>query len=143
MTEYVAGFMFNQPGTVVALIHKQRPAWQKGRWNAIGGHIEPGESPEQAMVREFKEETSVYSEDWKKFAVLLGDGSWRVHFFTAFSDMGVSSVKTTTDEVVGTFGIRTAMCRPDLMTNIPWLLQMALSMENERAASFVIQEMAA
>jgi 8-oxo-dGTP diphosphatase len=28
-------------------------------WDAVGGHIEPGESPEQALVREFREEIGV------------------------------------------------------------------------------------
>jgi len=138
--EYVAGFMFNQAGTVVALIEKQRPAWQKGRWNAIGGHVEPEETPSQAMVREFEEETGVYCDEWAEFAVLEGDGTWRVHFFLAFSDFKVASVGTKTDETVSIFLVNQL---PDaVMTNVPRLLKMALSMENERASSFLIREAA-
>ena len=39
MTEYVVGFMLSIDGEDVALIRKERPAWQKGRLNGIGGHI--------------------------------------------------------------------------------------------------------
>ena len=54
---YVLGFVFNYSKNQVLLIEKQRPAWQMGRWNGIGGEIEEGETPYQAMVRESVEET--------------------------------------------------------------------------------------
>ena len=56
---YVAGFAFNMDGDRVLLVLKKKPAWQNGRLNAIGGKIEANESPLQAMVREFREETDV------------------------------------------------------------------------------------
>ncbi|WP_243239441.1 NUDIX domain-containing protein [Sulfobacillus harzensis] len=31
----------------------------RGEWELPGGHIEPGESPETALVREFSEETGL------------------------------------------------------------------------------------
>ena len=36
-------------------------------WDFIGGHIEAGESPEQALVREVKEELGVELKQWKFF----------------------------------------------------------------------------
>ena len=56
---YVAGFTFSENDTDVLLIEKQNPAWQRGFLNAVGGKIEPGEQPLEAMTREFKEETGV------------------------------------------------------------------------------------
>lgn len=55
--QYVLGFMFNEAESKVILIFKNRPAWQAGKLNGIGGKIEEGETPIQAMNREFAEET--------------------------------------------------------------------------------------
>ncbi len=45
-------------GTGTFLLGK-RGAWvhKAGTWNFFGGHINPGESPEQAVLRELREET--------------------------------------------------------------------------------------
>lgn len=53
---YVAGFLFSENLLSVALIRKEKPAWQKGCLNAIGGKIEENETPFEAMKREFTEE---------------------------------------------------------------------------------------
>ena len=36
-------------------------------WDLIGGHVEEGETPEQALVRETKEEIGVELEQWRFF----------------------------------------------------------------------------
>lgn len=43
----------------VLLIEKDRPSWQKDRYNLPGGKIEPGETPEAAAVRELEEEAGI------------------------------------------------------------------------------------
>ena len=80
MTEYVAGFFTSPYGDQVALVRKEKPAWQKGRLNAIGGKIESGETPADAMRREFLEEAGLDVSDWKHFVTLTGiRGDWRVY----------------------------------------------------------------
>lgn len=54
---YVVGFLFSEDESRVLLVLKNRPAWQEGKLNGVGGKIEAGETPLQAMEREFKEET--------------------------------------------------------------------------------------
>lgn len=68
----VLGFGFTNDNRV-ALIRKIRPDWQRGSFNGVGGHIEPGESPVDAMVREFMEETGVKIDKWHwtQFAKLI------------------------------------------------------------------------
>lgn len=43
----------------IILIEKQKPEWQKGKYNLIGGKVESGENLEEAARREFFEETGV------------------------------------------------------------------------------------
>ena len=139
MTEYVAGFMFE--GDRAALIRKKRPAWQLGKLNGIGGHIEDGESPLDAMVREFREETGydTISLDWKPVAELEGMG-FRVHFFYSYGDL--SKLKTTTDEEIVIVDVDyLRVC--DTIPNLAWLIPMAKSLEFDSSASyFLIQEAA-
>ena len=59
------------------MIEKKRgPEGVAGRWNGVGGKVEEGETPAEAMVRECFEETSLPStpEGWVHFGVLHGDG---------------------------------------------------------------------
>ncbi len=42
----------------------------EGKWNAFGGKVEPGETPEAAAVREFEEECGVVVKDAEKAAVI-------------------------------------------------------------------------
>ena len=53
----------------VLMLHRHFPPNQ-GLWNGVGGHIDPGETPEQAVIREVKEETG-YEIEAPEFAGLL------------------------------------------------------------------------
>ena len=53
----------------VLMLHRNFPPNQ-GLWNGVGGHIEPGETARQAVIREVKEETG-YEIDAPQFAGLL------------------------------------------------------------------------
>lgn len=47
-----------------------------GYWDLIGGHVEEGETPEQALVREFREELGLYLAEYKfyrEYECLTGD----------------------------------------------------------------------
>lgn len=146
MRLYVVGFLFNSDRSEVVLIRKNRPDWQAGKLNGIGGKIEDGEGPNTAMMREFLEETGHEVMLWNEFATLSsidlhGAGAYRVHFFRAFSKhrdlFGI--VKTTTDEEVVLIGPEeVAYCSP--VPNLNWLVPMALTMDDDSAAHFRIEE---
>lgn len=55
--EYVLGIMFSEDEKKVLTIWKNRPSWQLNKLNGVGGKLEDGETPIQAMNREFSEET--------------------------------------------------------------------------------------
>jgi len=127
ITAYTAGFLFNSTLSYVALIEKQRPAYLKGKLNAIGGHIEPGETPLQCQVREFREETGMTVNDWTQYAILRIPGSAEIHFFYAFTN-DFFSLEQKTDERLAVHYL------PDLhaqnyagcVPNLKYLLPMAL-----------------
>jgi 8-oxo-dGTP diphosphatase len=56
-------------GDQVLMLHRRFPPNQ-GLWNGVGGHIEPGETPQEAAIREITEETG-YQVDAPQFAGLL------------------------------------------------------------------------
>jgi 8-oxo-dGTP diphosphatase len=56
-------------GEDVLMLHRRFPPNQ-GLWNGVGGHIEPGETPRQAAIREVAEETGYHIEN-PEFAGLL------------------------------------------------------------------------
>ena len=49
----------------------------EGKWIGVGGHFEPGESPEECLVREVKEETGLTLTSWKFRGIITfsSDGS--------------------------------------------------------------------
>jgi 8-oxo-dGTP diphosphatase len=53
--QQVVGAAILRDGRVLAA-RRTRPATAAGRWEFPGGKVEPGESPEQALVREVAEE---------------------------------------------------------------------------------------
>jgi 8-oxo-dGTP diphosphatase len=139
--EYVAGFLFSSDLIRVALIRKNKPDWQAGKLNAIGGKIELGETPEEAMIREFKEETDLYIERWSKFCVLSDKRGWNVHFFYKTMPSSILySARNMTDEeilVVITNGLKAW----DRMENLDWLIPMAIeACMNTREWIYYIQE---
>lgn len=99
MRRYALGFMLDSTMSSVLLIRKRRPSWQAGRLNGIGGSTEPGETPFQAMIREFGEETGVRHEAWIRFQTLAFPEA-EVVCFAAHSDAALKLARTVTDEPI-------------------------------------------
>lgn len=69
--------------TKVLFVLKDRPAWQRGKLNLVGGKIEEGESPEQAAFRELLEETGYGAETVQQQGILQGHDT-KIHCFRAY-----------------------------------------------------------
>lgn len=125
--EWVVGFLFDTDAEWVMLIRKNRPEWQKGKLNGVGGKVEPGESIRQAMVREFQEEAAVrVGSDWEHFASLTWEEGV-VHFFRAFAPLAIlDSCRTVTDESVERHRTHTLAMpgpgRDNVTPNLLWLV---------------------
>lgn len=122
MTSYVAGFLFSEDRQHVTLVQKTRPEWQAGFFNAVGGHIEDGEMRDDAMTREFREETGADVRDWDCFALIRGR-DWVVYFFRAFGDNFV--IRTLTDEPVSVHRVD-SLDFSTTIKNLSWLIPLAL-----------------
>lgn len=81
-----AGILVDQQGR---LLFGLRAGWKKAwpnYWDAIGGHVENGETIEEALVRELKEEIGVTAERYELLATVAGVkpelyGEMRCHIF--------------------------------------------------------------
>lgn len=92
--KYVVGLMFSLNKQTVLLIRKNKPLWQLGLLNGVGGKVEEGETPAQCMVREFKEEVGLNTEEeqWTYFAKLCGTNS-EIYFYKTYTDSLVNAVQ--------------------------------------------------
>lgn len=127
--EYVCGFLFDKQVQQVVLIWKEKPAWQKGKLNGVGGKIEPGETPYQAMVREFKEETGLQVENWQPLASVSED-HYRVRFFYAVDDKNqFEYAETKESEEVAKLDLDEHLfSNYPHISNLEWLIDLAINL---------------
>lgn len=120
--EYVLGFAFDEKSEKVVLILKDRPDWQKGLYNGVGGKVEKNDfdrcnanlnhiysaasAKYFAMEREFLEESGVLIpfDKWNYFALMefeddVMGGTALVHCFTIKSDL-IENCKTQESEMI-------------------------------------------
>jgi len=123
-TLYSCGFLFDPCG-LVALIRKNRPDWQLGKLNGVGGHVEAGETFHDCMVREFKEEAGLLVPEWKRF-VNMRSPDWGVAFFHA-TVPHLGDVETKTDEPIVV--VNAYQLPADTVPNLQWLIPMVTTNE--------------
>ena len=116
------GFLFKDG--YVALIQKNRPDWQKGKLNGIGGHIEEGETPDQAMEREFYEETGALV-SWQFYCAMEFPEAI-VYCYKSFPSSGVF-LRKTTDEIPDWYNYNALP--ENVISNLNWLIPLALQKE--------------
>lgn len=128
-TNMVLGFAFDDKMQNVCLIIKQKPEWQKNKLNGIGGKTEMSEHSFDAMIREFREETGVSTQDihWNKFAILKGL-NWRVDCFYLRDSEIYENVKTVESEVIIKINVYD-LWNYDTIFNLRWLIPYAIEHE--------------
>lgn len=99
--KYVIGIVRTKDSIV--LIKKNKPDWQKDKYNFVGGKIEENETPSFAIIREFEEETGIKTvfSDWSYKGIIFneGDDGWVVYVYSSF-DEKYKECKTITDEEI-------------------------------------------
>lgn len=128
--KYVVGFLLHPDRKSVALIRKNKPKWQAGLLNGIGGKIEPGETALQAMEREFLEETSVKVNGWRRYASVGGRGFLIDFFVTTATIEQFNNLQSITDELLEVVPVNYIHTHNDFIQNLRWLLPLALDKDN-------------
>ncbi len=135
---YVVGFLFDEKKQRVVVIKKNKPDWQKGKLNGVGGKIEPGELASVAMKREFLEEAGIEIENWTEFLIVqdFNEEYYKMFVYKATATTAqLKKIESKTDEEVTIINIRDI---PMLNTiqNLNWMIQMALDHEVEHSSVF-------
>ena len=117
-TQFVIGFLFKNDE--VALIAKNRPEWQRGKLNGVGGHIENGETPLNAMRREFCEEAGGFLESWEYYCTMTYPDA-EIYCFRCFEPY---TPINKTDEVISWYLID--RLPKNVIPNLNWLIPLAL-----------------
>lgn len=69
-------------GGHVSLVHRHPlREWYPDCWDLVGGHVEPGESPHEAVIRECFEELGVRVQDPMPISMTSSDLTVDVHAF--------------------------------------------------------------
>jgi len=120
--DYVLGFAFDCRCQQVLLIQKIKPEWQAGSLNGVGGKIEKGETPLEAMSRECWEESGIEIEIWNEIPPMVGF-NWKVHVFRAHTDRIFDFVNRT-KEACGVYSVNRLPL--NVLNNLNWLIPMCL-----------------
>lgn len=105
-------------GPPLVLLGKReaRRAFYPGVWDVLGGHLEPGETAEQALIRELREEAGVTPTEWRPLGVFRealpsGDGSIVLHLYAVTSWSGVPRNRSPREHIeISWFAVEDA-CR--------------------------------
>jgi 8-oxo-dGTP diphosphatase len=84
MEKIAAIILENDKGEFLLALRDNKPGMPfPNHWDLIGGHIEEGETPEEALVREVKEELDIDLKDYtfyRKYECLTGDAYQNIKY---------------------------------------------------------------
>lgn len=129
MIEYAVGFLHTDHK--VALIRKDRPQWQAGFLNGIGGKLEQFEQPHDAMVREFREEAGRFVGPWEHFLTLEGTKA-RVFCFAIYDEREehIWKLKTQPEETeeveIWSMDRLNTHHRSETVPNLKWIIPLMM-----------------
>lgn len=87
-------YLINEDSYLMLHRNKEKNDINEGKWLGIGGHIEKDETPEEAMIREFKEETGLDILNYQKRGIIYfhsGDIHEIMYLYT--SDKFIGSIR--------------------------------------------------
>lgn len=126
MQYYTLGFIFDSSLKNVLLVHKKKPAWQKGKINGIGGSLRKNESMKTGIRRETFEESglTIPARNWKYVATIIDSPPATIYVLTTVYNGDTSDAKTITNEKVQWFTID--KLPNTIISNLTWLIPLCL-----------------
>lgn len=91
MDKTVLCYLFRGENILLLFRNKKKNDINEGKWIGIGGHIEKGESPNQTLIREVKEETNlnILSYEYRgKLYFINGEYKEVIYLYTSSSYSG-------------------------------------------------------
>jgi 8-oxo-dGTP pyrophosphatase MutT (NUDIX family) len=127
MVKYTVGIYFDVAFKKVALILKNRPDWQAGKWNFPGGKVEETESSQECMSREFNEECGVKTRhyDWNHIGCIRNEDNYVCEVYTMLENYVGSDIFSAEDQSVEWFSVNDLP--KNIISNLTWLIPFALN----------------
>lgn len=127
MRNYVLGFLIDLSSNEILLIKKNRPAFQAGKLNGIGGKMEEGETPIESLIREVWEETNLKTQEkeWGYFGKMNLPEGGHVFLFKSFRN-DLNQAVSMTDEEIVVRKIDLNQLKKEVMPNLIWLIDAAM-----------------
>jgi 8-oxo-dGTP diphosphatase len=135
--KFTLGFIFNPELTKVLLVHKEKPEWQKGKINGIGGKYEDGETAEQCISRETFEESTlrIPSNEWTYVGTVHQErGDFGVLAAT-YAGPPQDAVKNDYEEIEW---FKVGKLPANVIPNLQWLVPLALYKLQNNFESFEV-----
>jgi 8-oxo-dGTP pyrophosphatase MutT (NUDIX family) len=105
MHAIAAGFLVDAGGRVLMGLRTGWKAIWPGRWDCIGGHIEPGETAAAALVREISEEVGVVPTAFQPIGRIAADDlDLRLYLVRAWTG-GAPANRSDEHDAIGWFGL--------------------------------------
>jgi ADP-ribose pyrophosphatase YjhB (NUDIX family) len=125
-TGYTAALIMTKSS--ILLVRKTRPKWQVDLWNAVGGKVEPGETPEACNAREVSEETGLYIHSERFTLVAVEEGrDYVVSFFKVIVDDAMHKLTNSRNDVDEQIAWHSLYAPPwrYMVGNLRWLIPLA------------------
>lgn len=135
--EYASCLLVDYDEERILLIKKNRPDWQAGKLNIIGGHVEGDKDTSDAAIREVFEEVGIELKNIRYFCLLntVTPCEAVVYFYVAFCDIETAIQKT--DEEPVSMLIEHAIDM-DIIPNLKYLIPLAL--DNNMPIAIISEE---
>lgn len=129
-SQVAVGLIAAADGRVLLQLRDDKPGLSgRNQWGFFGGHLDPGETPEQALLREMQEELGWRPRHFERYATrAVNSEGWSVasHAFAAHLDVAESLLALGEGQALGLFAVDAL---PDRIvpSNAPLLREFAAS----------------